>query len=93
MMPSRTFWQVAHCRGGRERCLVDVGDGLQHALAEVAVLVAVAEFAGFVFAGGGAGGDGGAAEGAAFEEDVDFDGGIAAGIDDFAAGDFPDTER
>jgi len=52
---------------------------LLHALAAVAVLVAVAEFDGFVLAGGGAGGNGGAAEVAAGELDVDFDGGICRG--------------
>ena len=57
-------------------------DGLQGAFAEVARFVAVAQFDGFVFAGGCAGGDGGAADGAVREEDVDFDGGIAAGVED-----------
>ena len=64
-----------------------VGDRLLRALAAVAGLVAVAEFDGLVFAGRGAGGNGGAAEGAGGEADVDLDGRIAAGIDDFAGGD------
>ena len=42
--------------------VVDVLDGLQHALAEVALRVAVAQFDGFVLAGGGAGRHGRAAE-------------------------------
>ena len=64
---------------------VHVADGFQDAFAEVARFVAVAEFVGFVFAGGCAGRNGGAADGAACDVDVGFDGGIAAGIDDFAA--------
>ena len=44
---------------------VDVGDGLEHALARVAGLVAVAEFERLVGAGACAGGDGCAPEGAA----------------------------
>ena len=64
---------------------VDVGDGFEHAFAEIVRFVAVAQFDGFVLAGGGAGGNGGAAHGAAFEADVGFDRGIAAGIENFAA--------
>ena len=64
---------------------VDVADGFQHAFAEVAGFVAVAKFVGFVFAGGSAGRNCAAADGAAFEVDVGFDGGIAARIDNFAA--------
>jgi hypothetical protein len=63
---------------------VDVLDGLADALAEVALLVAVAQFEGFVLAGGGARGDGGAAERPAAEDDVGFDGGVSAGIEDLA---------
>jgi uncharacterized protein YqfA (UPF0365 family) len=66
---------------------VHVGDGLLHALAEVARLVAVAQFDGFVLAGGGAGRNRGAADSAAGEANVDLDGRIAAGIDDLAGGD------
>ena len=65
----------------------DVGDGVEHALAEVAFLVAVAQFEGFVLAGGGAGGHGGAAERAGGEADIDFNRGIATGVEDFAGGD------
>jgi hypothetical protein len=46
---------------------LDVAHGLEDALAQVALLVAVAELDGLVLAGGGAGGHGGAAEGAAGE--------------------------
>jgi hypothetical protein len=67
-----------------------VADGFQDAFAEVARFIAVAEFVGFVFTSGCAGRDGCAADGAAFDVDVGFDGGIAAGIDYFAAEDFGD---
>jgi hypothetical protein len=43
-----------------------------------------------VFAGGSTAGNRGTADGTAFEVDVDFDGGIAAGVDDLAAADFND---
>ncbi len=66
---------------------VDVVDGFEGAFAAVAFGVVVAEFHGFIFAGGGAGGDGGAAEGAVFEDDIDFDGGVSAGVEDFACED------
>jgi hypothetical protein len=69
---------------------VEVFDGVQHALAKVAGLVAVAEFAGFVLAGRGTAGDSGAADDAAFEDDVGFDGRITAGVDDLSAADFND---
>ena len=64
--------------------LVDVVHGLQHALAQVAALVAVAQFHGFVLAGGGSAGNGSAAAGAAFENDIGFNGRIATGVKDFA---------
>src|SRR5690606_7256842 len=78
---------------------LDVVDGGEHAFAEEAGLAvdalgellggegAVAQFVRFVLAGGGARGNGGAADGAVGEDDVDFDGGIAAGVDDLAGGD------
>ena len=44
---------------------LDVGHGVEHALAEVALLVPVAQFEGFVFAGAGAGGNSGTTGGAA----------------------------
>ena len=68
---------------------VDVFDGAQHAFAEVARLVAVAQFQRFVLAGGGARGHGGASARAVFENDVGFDGGIAAGIENLP----PDDAR
>ena len=63
---------------------VDVGDGLDHALAEVARLVAVAQLDGLVGAGAGARGDGGAAEGAVGQDHIDLDGGVAAAVEDLA---------
>jgi hypothetical protein len=63
---------------------LDVFDGLQHALAEVVRLVAVAQLYGFVLAGGGAAGNGGAAECAAFQNYVCFYGRVAARIKNFA---------
>ena len=106
--------------------VVDVGDGLEDALAAVALLGvdalgellgghgAVAELMGLVGAGGGAGGDRGAAVGdgledalaavallgvdalgeflgrAALEDDVDLEGRVAAGVEDFAGLDVND---
>ena len=68
--------------------LVDhVVDGLEHALAEVAALVAVAQLVGLERAGGCAGGDGGAGDGAVVEQDLDLDGRVAAGVEDLAGAD------
>ncbi len=63
---------------------VDILDGLENAFAEVALLVAVAKLDGLVIAGAGPGGYGGPAQSAVLEDDVDFDGGIAAGIENLA---------
>jgi hypothetical protein len=70
---------------------VGVVDRFQDALAKIFGFVGIAEFEGFVFTGGGAGRNSGAAESAGFEGDVGLDGGIAARINDLAgadAGDF-----
>ena len=64
---------------------IDVLDGLEHALAEVAAHVAVAQFNGFAASGGGARGHGCAAHHARFEQHVAFDGGVAAAVQNFAA--------
>ena len=53
-------------------------------------LVAVAQLPGLVDAGAGPAGDGGAAERAVVERDVDLDGGIAAAIENLAAVDIND---
>ena len=64
--------------------LVHVGHRLGHALAEVAILHAVAQFPGFVLAGARAARHDRAADRAAGELDVRFDGRIAAGVEDLA---------
>ena len=57
-------------------------DGLQHALAEVAALVAVAQLHRLALARRGARRHGGAAHGAALEDHLDLDGGVAAAVED-----------
>ena len=64
---------------------VHVGDGFEHAFAEVARFVAIAQFDGFVLAGGRARRHCGTAERAAFKDYIRFHGGIAARIDDLPA--------
>jgi hypothetical protein len=78
---------VADERGGDDLDALTLADAFEAPLPSIAFLVAVAQFDGLVLAGGGAGGHRGAAEGAAGEFHVDFDGRIAAGIDDFAGSD------
>ena len=68
---------------GRE-LVVDRGHGLQHALAQVAALVAVAQLHRLALAGRGARRHGGAAHRAAFEHDLDLDGRVAAAVEDLA---------
>ncbi len=63
--------------------LVHVADGRQHALAQEPLLVAVAQFEGFAFAGRRPRRNRRAPEGAVGQGDVDFHRGIAAGIQDF----------
>jgi hypothetical protein len=72
---------------------IDVGHRLLHALAEVALLVAVAQFDGLVLAGGGARGDGRAALRAGGQLHIDFYGRVAAGIENFAAQDVDDLRH
>ena len=79
-----------HAADGVEDLAVDGGDRLLHALAEVARLVAIAQFDRLVRAGRGARRHGGAAERAVLQHDVDLDGRIAAAIEDFAADDVDD---
>src|SRR5262249_40306780 len=64
--------------------VVDVADRLQDAAAEVAGLVAVAQFDGLVGAGAGAAGDGGAAAGAVGQDGFYLDGRVAAAVQDLA---------
>ena len=67
-----------------EDLVIDRLDGLQHPLAAVTGRVAVAQLDRLVRARRGAGGNGSAAEGPAFQRDVDLHRGIAAGIQDLA---------
>ncbi len=64
---------------------VGVGNRLEHALSQIFRFVAIAKFESFVFAGGSAGRNGGAAQCSASEQHVGFDGGITARIDDLAS--------
>ncbi len=61
-----------------------VGHGLQHALAQVVALVAVAQFHGLMLAGGSARRHDGAAQCAAFQNYVRFHGRIAARVQNLA---------
>jgi hypothetical protein len=69
---------------------VDVLDGLQHAFAEIARSVTIAQFDCFLRARGCAGRHGGASGNARLEDDVSFDCRIAAGIENFAGDDVDD---
>jgi len=66
---------------------LNVLHSLQHALAHVVGLVAVAQLHGFMFAGGGARRHNGAAQRAAFQNHVRFHGGVAARVKNFAGTD------
>ena len=63
---------------------VDVLDALAHTSAQVTVFLAITEFDGFVLAGGGPGGHGGACGDAPGEHDLDFDRRISTGVEDLA---------
>jgi hypothetical protein len=69
---------------------VDVGDCLQHAFAHVTALVAVAQFQGFTRSRGGTRGRAGATDDAIVEQDVSFDGRVAARIKHFTTFDVDD---
>ena len=68
---------------GRDHGL-DIGNGLQHAFAQEVALVAVAQFHGLMLAGRGARRHDGAAQRAALQNHVRFDGRIAARIQNLA---------
>jgi len=86
-----------HAEQGRSDQFMHVLHGLLNAFSEVAVLVdpgrvlafkgTVPQLESFVFTGAGSRGNGGAADDAGFEFDVDLNGRIAAGVDDFAGAD------
>ncbi len=73
-----------------ENLAVDRVHGLLHALAAVALLVAVAQLHRLMGASRGAGGNRGAAKRAVLQDYVDLDGGVAAAVKDFAADDIDD---
>ena len=73
-----------------EDLAVDGLDRLLHALAEIARLVAVAQLDRLMRAGGGARRHRGAAHRAVFQHHIDFDRGIAAAVENFAADDVDD---
>ena len=70
--------------------VVDVGDGLERALATVDGLVTVAQLNGLDLAGSGAGRHDGTAHAAVVEGDLDLNGGVAARIEYLAAVDVDD---
>ena len=82
--------QSAHAAESLGDGAVDIGRCLEHALAHVAALVAVAELEGLVDAGRCARGNGSTAACAGLEDYVDFNGGVAARVKDFATNDFFD---
>ena len=73
-----------------EDVAVDGFDRLQHALAAVSALVAVAQFDRFMGARRGPRGHAGSTHRSVLEHDVDFDGRIAAAVEDFARDDVND---
>ena len=79
-----------HAGDGVEDLALDIADGLEHALAAVAGLVAVAQFHRLMRAGRGAGGDDGVAARAAVEHHLGLDGRVAAGVEDFTGDDVGD---
>ena len=79
-----------HAADGIENLAFDGGDRLLHALAEIAFLVAVAQFDRLMRAGRGAGWHRGAAARAVLEHDLDLDGRVAAAVEHFAADDVGD---
>ena len=74
-----------HADGGLGERAVDVGHRLRDTLAQVALLVAVAELDRLVGAGAGPRGHGGPAERAVGQDDVDLDGRVAPAVEDLAS--------
>ena len=79
------------------QALGDVGvhvlHGGEHALAQVTALVAVAELAGLIDAGGSAGGNSGTAHGAVLKIYLNLNSGIAAAVQDLTAQDVNDFDH
>ncbi len=69
---------------------VDVAHGLQHALAQVAALVAIAQFQSLARTGGCTGRRAGAADDAVIEDHIGFHGGVATGVENFTPLDVDD---
>ncbi|MNE43634.1 hypothetical protein D3C80_1378200 [compost metagenome] len=69
---------------------VDVGHGLQHALAQITALVAITQFQRLARTGGSTGRRAGAADDAVVEDHVGFYGRVTAGIQDLTAFDVDD---
>jgi len=69
---------------------VDVFNGFQNTLAQIAGFVAIAQFQGFTLASGCAGRYSGTAHDAGFEQHVGFDGRVATGVQNLAGDDFYD---
>ncbi|MNO86315.1 hypothetical protein D3C76_777110 [compost metagenome] len=69
---------------------IDVGHGLQYALAQVTALVAIAQLEGFAGASGGTGRRTGAANDTAVQDHIRLNGRVAAGVQDLTALDVDD---
>ena len=80
---------VATAEAGRDR-LLDIPNGVPNAFAAVAVSLAVAQLDRLVLARAGAARNSRSAKGAVVENNVGFDGGIAAAIEDLAGVDVDD---
>ncbi len=69
---------------------IDIGNSLEHALAQITALVAITQFQRFARTGGGAGGCASAAHDAAFQNHVRFNGGVTARVQNLTALDIND---
>src|SRR5208282_4523295 len=79
-----------HAAQGVENLAVDGLDRLAHALAEIALFIAVAQLDGLVGSGRSARWHAGAAARAVLQYDIDLDGRIAAAVENFPADDIDD---
>ena len=78
----------AHAFDHGSDAFVDIGHGFQRAFAQVAALVAVTEFEGFIFTGAGAARNGGTAHDATFQGYINLHGRIAARVEDLSCKNF-----